>query len=158
MNTTMSAREQYERGRTLRQNKMYNQALIDLRQATGDPNYAGQAHTQIALCMRAMGRHEDAVAALRYALSSTALSLIEAVHALFLLGQSLETLGRKAEALEAYNTVRQEDPTFLDVEARIKRLCGVRKGIFSQDLGALCGHLLNKASKRLGGPPWIAES
>ena len=158
MDTRISAQEWYERGRTLRKAKMYSQALVDLRHASEDPNYAGQAHTQIALCLRAMGRHEEAVAALRYALDSTSISQVEAVHALYLLGQSLETLGRSAEALEAYNAVRQEDASFLDVEARIKLLCGVRKNIFTQDIGAVCGHLLNKFGKRLGGPRWVAES
>ncbi len=37
MDTRISAREWYERGRTLRQTKMYNQALADLQQAIHDP-------------------------------------------------------------------------------------------------------------------------
>jgi tetratricopeptide (TPR) repeat protein len=148
MDTRISAREWYERGRNLRKAKMYKQALEDLRQASDDPNYAGQAHTQIALCLRAMGHHEDAIAALRYALNSTSISPNEALHALYLLGQSLESLGRFPEAIEAYNTVRQEDAEFLDVEARIKRLCGVRQGFLTKDVGALCGNLLARFGKR----------
>ena len=74
MDIGISAREQYERGRTLRQNKMYKQALTDLQEAIEDPKYRGQAYTQTALCLRALGRHEEAVKALRHALNSSSLS------------------------------------------------------------------------------------
>ena len=147
MNTGASARERYERGRTLRQAKMYHQALVDLRHATQDPNYAGQAHTQVALCLRAMGRHEDAVAALRYALNSTSLSENESVYVLYLLGQSLESLGRQGEALEAYNWVRHEDSDFMDVESRIKQLCGVSQSVLTRDLSSIWSHLLRMVGK-----------
>jgi len=136
MDKTTSAREHYERGRTLRQAKMYAQALAELQHATQDPNFAGQARTQLGLCLRAMGRHEDAVTALRQALHSPSLSPGEYVHVLYLMGQCLESLGRPAEAIEAYNWVRQEDAGFLDVGARIKRLCGARQSVFTLPLKA----------------------
>ena len=37
MYTATSAREQYERGRTLRHAKMYDQALAEFQLATNDP-------------------------------------------------------------------------------------------------------------------------
>jgi tetratricopeptide (TPR) repeat protein len=126
---------------------MYQQALVDLRHATQDPNYAGQAHTQVALCLRAMGRHEDAVAALRYALNSASLSENESIYVLYLLGQSLESLGRDREALEAYNWVRQEDASFMDVQLRIKHLCGVSHSVLTRDLSAIWGHLLKRVRR-----------
>jgi tetratricopeptide (TPR) repeat protein len=107
-----------------RQAKMYDRALSDFRCAAQDPKYAGKAHTQLALCFRAMGRHHDAAAALRQALESATLTSDEQVHVLYLLGQTLESLGRSAEALEAYNWVRQADARFMDVDSRIKQLCG----------------------------------
>ena len=94
MDTGMSARELYERGRMLRQAKMYDRALADFQQVIHDPNYAGQAHTQIALCYRALGRHTEAAAALEKALDSPVLSPNEHLHVLYLLGQTLESLGR----------------------------------------------------------------
>ena len=132
MGTTSSAREHYERGRTLRQAKTYDQALAALQHATNDPNYAGQARTQLGLCLRAMGCHEEAVTAWRQALHSSSLSQGESVHVLYLVGQSLESLGRPAEAIEAYNWVRQEDPGFLDVDNRIKNLCGAQLSLLAQ--------------------------
>jgi tetratricopeptide (TPR) repeat protein len=113
---------------------MYNQALEELGEVTEDPYYAGQAQTQLALCLRALGRHEEAIAALRRALNTSSLSDQEYKHVLYLLGQSLESLGRSAEALEAYNWVRQEDAGFLDVQSRIKNLCGAQRSLWSQPL------------------------
>ena len=128
MDTRMSARELYERGRMLRMAKMYDRALADFREAIHDPNYAGKAHTQAALCFRALGRHEEAAESLRKALESPGLSANEHLHVLYLLGQTLESLGRYAEALEAYGWVRQANADFLDVDDRIKQLCGGRTG------------------------------
>jgi hypothetical protein len=128
MDTRMSARDLYERGRMLRQAKMYDKALADFTNALQDPYYAGKAHTQVALCFRALGRHAEAAQALRHALDSSSLSTNEHLHVLYLLGQTLESLGRYAEALEAYGWVRQEHAGFLDVEDRIKQLCAVGSG------------------------------
>ena len=154
MEAWMSARESYERGRMLRQAKMYDRALADLRSATHNPQYAGKAHTQVALCFRAMGRHEEAVVALRQALDSSTLSPNERVHVLYLLGLSLESLGRYAEALEAYGWVRHKDATFRDVESRIKHLCAVGRGMpeslwgrrfRAADLLSMCSQLTDRS-------------
>jgi tetratricopeptide (TPR) repeat protein len=112
----------------LRMAKMYDRALADFQGAVQDPYFAGKAHTQVALCFRALGRHADAAEALRQALGSATLSPNEHVHVLYLLGQTLESLGRNAQALEAYGWVRQENARFLDVEDRIKQLCAVASG------------------------------
>ena len=130
MDTRMSARDLYERGRMLRRAKMYDRALADFQQVTHDPNFAGQAYTQAALCFRALGRHGEAAAALEKALDSPILSANEHLHVLYLLGQTLESLGRHAEALKAYGWVRQVDARFLDVDSRIKQLCGSRPSSF----------------------------
>lgn len=137
MDATISARDRYERGRTLRQAKMYDQALAELGHASRDPHYAGPAQTQLGLCLRAMGRHEEAVAALRQALHAQNLSPDEYLHVLYLLGQCLESLGRYAEAIEAYNWLRHEQAGFLDVESRIKKLCGIRNSVFTQAMDLL---------------------
>lgn len=152
MDTRMSARDLYERGRMLRQAKMYDRALADFRSAIQDPNYAGKAHTQVALCFRAMGRHGEAATALEKALASSTLSPNEQVHVLYLLGQTLESLGRHAEALEAYGWVRQADGGFLDVDDRIKQLCGSRtratfltRPFRSADLLGICRYLQRRS-------------
>ena len=74
----------------LKQIKMYDRALDDFRHAARDLQYAGKAHAQLALCFRAMGRHEDAATAFREALTAPMLSSEETVHLLYLLGQTLD--------------------------------------------------------------------
>jgi hypothetical protein len=73
------------------------------------------------------------------------------MHVLYLLGQSLESLARYAEAIEAYNWIRQEDAGFLDVESRIKRLCGAPRSVFpstAADLLHLGRSLIGRLSNR----------
>jgi tetratricopeptide (TPR) repeat protein len=130
----MSARELYERGRVLKHASMYDEAVDDFQHAAEVPEYAGQAQAQLALCFRAMGRHEEAVEAFRQALESSTCSSIENLQMRYLLGHSLESLGRTAEALEAYGWVRQEDARFRDVTARIKHLCAGGRGPMRQSL------------------------
>ena len=148
MDTTKSAREHYEQGRMLRQKKMFDQALEALHHATHHPICGGQAQIQVGLCLRAMGRHDESVTALREALNSSSLSQEEYTHVLYLLGQYLESLGRSAEAIEAYNRVRQEDPGFRDVELRIKKLCGA--GTQTVDLLQLGRSFIGKLARSAG--------
>ena len=130
----MSARERYERGQVLKYANMYDEAVDDFQHAAEVPEYAGQAQAQLALCFRAMGRHEEAVAAFRHALKFSTTSSIENLQMLYLLGHSLESLGRTADALEAYGWVRQQDAKFRDVAARIKHLCAGGRGPMRQSL------------------------
>lgn len=148
MELRISGRESYERGLVLKQAQMYNRALDDFRDAGRDPEFAGKAYMQSALCFISMTRYEDALVSFRRALTAQALSANETVHVLYLLGKTLESLGRYAEALEAYNRVRQEEPHFRDVTSRIKRLCAKGCGPVSvwarqfhaEDLLTMWGH------------------
>lgn len=128
MDQPKSAFDHYERGRALKQNHKFDEALNEFEQAATDPQCAGQAHVQMALCLRSTNRGEAAVAALRQALEVATFSPNERAHVLYCLGQTLESLGRYAEALEAYGWARNEDPDFHDVADRIKHLISGRRG------------------------------
>ena len=93
--------------------------------------------------------YEEAVAVFRQALDSPSLLPSEYIHVLYLVGQSFESLGRRAEAIEAYNWVRQENPEFLDVESRIKTLCGASRSFWTQpvDLLQIGRSLIGKLAK-----------
>jgi hypothetical protein len=107
---------------------MFDQARDEFHQAASDPEYAGNAHVQIAMCLRATGRYDEAVEAFRQALEVGTFSSQEQAHVLYCLGQTLESLGRYAEALEAYGWARNEDPGFQDVAQRIKHLLAGGRG------------------------------
>jgi tetratricopeptide (TPR) repeat protein len=128
MDQPKSAFDHYEFGRVLKQNKKFDEAVDEFQQAATDPQLAGKAHVQIALCLRLTDRADAAVAAFRRALDVGTFSPNERAHILYVLGQTLESLGRYAEALEAYGWTRKEDPGFQDVQDRIKHLISGRRG------------------------------
>jgi tetratricopeptide (TPR) repeat protein len=126
METGPDAAEKYERGLALRKAGLFTQAIEELEQAAANPTYALKAHAQIGLCQKSRGRHEDAVTAFRRALKSQG-SVKETVQVLYVLGRTLETLGRTEETLEAYRWIRREDPEYRDVAERIRQLSGGRR-------------------------------
>ena len=128
MEQPRSARDHYERGRTLKRAQMFDQAREEFQHVVNDPEYAGNAHVQIALCLLATGRYDDAVEAFRQALEVGTYSSNEKAHILYMLGKTLEALGRVAEALEAYGWTRKEVPGFQDVAQRIKHLLAGGRG------------------------------
>jgi tetratricopeptide (TPR) repeat protein len=126
MGPAVDAAEKYERGVALRKAGLFRHAVDELEQATGDRSYALKAYAQIGLCRKALGQYEQAIAAFRSALHSPQASRKETVQILYVLGRTLEMLGRTAETLEAYRWIRREDPNYRDVEQRIRELSSKR--------------------------------
>lgn len=116
------AAEKYERGLALRKAGLFKQAAEEFEQAAASRSYALKAYAQMGLCHKSNGRYEEAVLAFRKALRSSEASTKETVQILYVLGRTLETLGRIAETLEAYRWIRREDPGYRDVEHRIQQL------------------------------------
>jgi tetratricopeptide (TPR) repeat protein len=132
MEQPKSAHDHYEQGRVLKHALMYDQAREEFQHAASHPQYAGNAHVQIALCLRATGRYDEAVEAFRQALELGTFSSKDKAHILYFLGQTLESLGRYAEALEAYGWTRKEVPGFQDVAQRIKHLLAGGRALLPQ--------------------------
>jgi tetratricopeptide (TPR) repeat protein len=128
MEQPKSALDHYEHGRVLKHARMYDQAREEFQRAATDPQHAGNAQVQIALCLLATGRYEDAGVAYRQALEVGTFSRKENAH-LYLLGKTLEALGRVAHALEAHGWARNEIPTFQDVEQRMRHLLARGRGL-----------------------------
>jgi tetratricopeptide (TPR) repeat protein len=120
------AGERYERGLVLRKAGLFKQAIAEFERAAAAQTYALKAYAQIGLCYKSTGRFEDAVTAFRKSLKSSPASTKELVQVLYVLGRTLEVLGRTAESLEAYRWIRREDPTYRDVEQRILELSSRR--------------------------------
>lgn len=118
--------ERYERGLALKNAGLHKSAIEQFEKATVDPALALKAHAQIGLCFKSAGRYEDAVEAFRKALTVSAGSSKETVQILYVLGRTLESLGRIAETLEAYRWIRREDPGYRDVAGRIEELSSRR--------------------------------
>jgi tetratricopeptide (TPR) repeat protein len=126
MNVELSAAERYERGIVLRKAGLFKQAIEEFEQAATGLGYGLKAYAQIGLSYKSIGRYEQAVTAFRKALTFSPASTKELVQILYVLGRTLQMLGRIAETLEAYRWIRREDPTYRDVEQRIQELSSRR--------------------------------
>lgn len=121
------AAEWYERGIAVRKTGLFQEAIAHFEKATNDSAYALKAFAQIGLCYKSSRRHDEAVTAFRHALRSPAASTKEIVQILYVLGRTLESLGRVNEALESYRWLRREDSEFRDVTERIESLSERRR-------------------------------
>jgi len=116
------AAESYERGLALRKAGLFKPAIDQFAKATRSQIYAPKAYAQMGLSYKSFDRYEEAVIAFRNALKSPGASAKEIVQILYVLGRTLESLGRVSEALEAYRWLRREDSLFRDVGERIDSL------------------------------------
>ena len=101
---------------------LFRQAVEHFEKAAQDPAYAVKGFAQMGLSLKKSGKQEEAVAAFRRALQAPSTSSKEQVQILYLLGRTLESLGRVPEALETYRWLRREAPQYRDVAARIGSL------------------------------------
>jgi tetratricopeptide (TPR) repeat protein len=119
---TPDGHEAYERGTALKNVGLFRQAVEHFEKAAQDPAYALKGFAQMGLSLKKSGKHEEAAAAFRRALQVPSTSSKEQVQILYLLGRTLESLGRIPEALEAYRWLRREAPQYRDVAMRIESL------------------------------------
>ena len=119
---TPDGHESYERGTALKNVGLFRQAAEHFEKAAQDPAYALKGFAQMGLSLKKSGKQEEAIAAFRRALQVPATSSKEQVQILYLLGRTLESLGRIPEALEAYRWLRREAPQYRDVAMRIESL------------------------------------
>lgn len=119
--------ESYERGTALKNVGLFRQAAEHFENAAQDPAYALKGSAQMGLCLKKSGQQEEAVAAFRRALQVSSTSSKEQVQILYLLGRTLEALGRIPETLEAYRWLRREAPQYRDVAMRIESLSSRRR-------------------------------
>lgn len=119
---TLNGHESYERGTALKNVGLFKQAAEHFETAAQDPIYMLKGLAQMGLCLKRTGKQDEAVMAFRRALQVPAASSKERVQILYLLGRTLESLGRIPESLETYRWLRREAPQYRDVAARIESL------------------------------------
>lgn len=122
----INADECYERGLALRKAGLFKPSIEQFEKAAANPVYALKAYAHMGLSYKSCNQYIEAVEAFRKALSSPGASTKDIVQILYVLGRTLESLGRIAEALEAYRWLRREDSFFRDVGERIDSLSAGR--------------------------------
>jgi len=162
----------YQRGLALKKVEIFDMAITEFREATRDPEQAGKAFAQMALCWKGLGRDDQAVTAFRDALATDAFSPVERVHVQYLLAQTLEALGRDTEALIVYRMIRREHPNFHHVDHWIQhlseRILGARHAVTADQDGDMSGlwsqlrpqltSLVNRTWQRLAHHGEIADA
>ena len=119
---TPNGHESYERGTALKNVGLFKQAAEHFETAAQDPMYMLKGLAQMGLCLKRTGKQDEAVMAFRRALQVPSASSKERVQILYLLGRTLESLGRIPESLETYRWLRRESPQYRDVATRIESL------------------------------------
>lgn len=118
----LNGHESYERGTALKNVGLFKQAAEHFEAASQDPMYMLKGLAQMGLCFKRIGKQDEAVMAFRRALQVPSTSLKERVQILYLLGRTLESLGRIPESMETYRWLRREAPQYRDVAMRIESL------------------------------------
>lgn len=130
----VSPAERYERGIALKKAGLYKAAIDQFTMAAVEVTLAVKAYAQMGLCYKLSGCYEDAVTAFQQALKTAPGSSKETVQILYVLGRTLESLGRIAETLEAYRWIRREDAAYRDVAERIEQLSARRRTVATKKI------------------------
>ena len=118
----LNGHESYEQGTALKNVGLFKQAAEHFETAAQDPTYMLKGLAQMGLCLKRTGKQDEAVMAFRRALQVPSASSKERVQILYLLGRTLESLGRIPESLETYRWLWREAPQYRDVASRIETL------------------------------------
>jgi len=77
---------------------------------------------QKGLCMKAIGRYEEALATFRIVFDRPSVSAQELEPIRYLFARTLESMGRSHEAIECYRSIKRGDRNYRDVAQRIDQL------------------------------------
>ena len=116
----------YENGLAHKQAGAYKQAIDFFEQASADATQEVRATSQIALCLYATGRHEEATRSFGALLEGGRGTELELRNIRYFLGRALESLGKPQEALAHYQLLQGQESGFRDVESRVRRLSSAR--------------------------------
>ena len=111
--------ELYREGLGLKQAGLYREALKKFEAAERDPAYRFKASAQRGICLRAIGRLDDAAISFRHALAVHGAKATDILHVRYVLALTLDTTGHRDEAHEQYREIHDADPNFRDIARRI---------------------------------------
>jgi tetratricopeptide (TPR) repeat protein len=112
----------YRKALSLKQAGEFSQALALLDRLTDDGVWGIKALGQKGLCLKAIGRYEDALAVFRTALDRPSGSTQDQVSLRYLYARTLESMGRSQEAVECYRTISRDGRQYRDVAVRLDQL------------------------------------
>lgn len=113
---------EYREGVTLKESGEYRKAIRLFDKLSKQDSWAVRALSQKGLCLKAIGRHDDALTAIQEASKRPPATQDESLAVQYLLARTLESQGRYDEAREIYEVLDQGQHQYRDVAARLARL------------------------------------
>ncbi|ALA61129.1 AAA family ATPase [Nitrospira moscoviensis] len=123
--------ESYREALALKKAGQYRKALKKLDQAGQDPAYRFKTAAQRGLCLRAIGKLEDAASSFRHALSVNGAKATDLLNVRYVLALTLDQLGQGEAAQEQYRQIHQTNPAFRDIAGRLEPVENGRSFPFS---------------------------
>jgi tetratricopeptide (TPR) repeat protein len=112
----------YREALALKQAGEFSRAIALLDRVVADKVWGVKALGQIGLCLKAVGRYEEALSAYRAALDRPSGSEQDLVSLRYVYARTLESMGRSKEAVECYRTIGRDGRNYRDVAVRIDQL------------------------------------
>lgn len=119
---TQDSTASYREAVALKQAGEYARALVLFEALVKQEAWTTKALAQKALCLKATGRYDEALATIRVALDQQPVSSQESVSLRYLSARILEAKGRYDEAVAVYRTLERGQPAYRDVATRLSRL------------------------------------
>jgi tetratricopeptide (TPR) repeat protein len=106
----------------LKQAGEFSRAIALLDQLTGDRLWTVKALAQKGICLKSIGRYEDALASFRTALDQPSESKQDRRSLRYLFARTLESMGKFDEAAECYRMISRDSIYYRDVAGRLDQL------------------------------------
>lgn len=117
-----SPEEDYSRAMALKEDGRLKEAVELFHSAARDKSMWLKAYSQVGLCYVKMKEHHAAIQAFRTALDDPTALQQDLLDVLYVLGRSLESVGKAGQAMEVYHRINHSTPTFRDVATRLREL------------------------------------
>jgi general secretion pathway protein A len=112
----------YTRAMDLKEQGRLKEAVELFHSAAMDKSKWLKAYFQIGLCYVKMKEHQAGIQAFRTALEDSTAPQQDILDVLYVLGRSLESVGKASQAVEVYHRINDSTPTFRDVANRLREL------------------------------------
>ena len=119
--------DDYARAMDLKELGRLEDAVELFHSAARDKSMWFKAYAQVGLCYVKMKEHHAAIQAFRTALDDPTALQQDMLDVLYVLGRSLESIGKADQAVEVYHRINQVAPTYRDVTSRLRGLQSPRK-------------------------------
>jgi tetratricopeptide (TPR) repeat protein len=112
----------YGEAMVLKEAGKFEQAITLFDRLVGEESWGIKALVKRGLCLKAMGRFEEAIGTLQTAISRRPARGRDRLALEYLLGRTFEDAEKPTEAVAVYQQIRQEGVAYRDVEIRLDRL------------------------------------